>query len=164
MARRVGRPSKLTPERIAKVLEALRAGNYVEAACGYANVSVSTFYRWLERGEQESKGQYREFREDIKKAQADAEAAIVAHWRKHIPKDWKACATFLERRYPERWGRRVIQQEVTGKGGGALRIEVQEMADDELIAQINRIGSALTGNNGSNGNGVARPPLPLQSF
>ena len=39
----MGRPSKLTPEVTKRLTEAIRAGNYYEAACGYAGIGYSTF-------------------------------------------------------------------------------------------------------------------------
>ena len=40
--RRVGRPSKLTPEVRQKVLTALKAGNFREVAAGYAGIAPVT--------------------------------------------------------------------------------------------------------------------------
>jgi hypothetical protein len=31
---------------------------------------------------------------------------MVAQWRSAMPTDWRAIRDFLERRYPERWGRK----------------------------------------------------------
>ena len=44
--RRRGRPSKMTDERVTKILEALRAGNYLETAARYAGVSYETLNEW----------------------------------------------------------------------------------------------------------------------
>jgi hypothetical protein len=32
---------------------------------------------------------------------------LVALWQQHIPENWQAARDFLERRFPQRWGRRV---------------------------------------------------------
>jgi len=45
---------------------------------------------------------------------------MVAQWQKHMPEDYRAIRDFLERRYPERWGKRIdvrqdIKQEVQGQ-------------------------------------------------
>lgn len=116
----MGRPSKLTPEVTKRLTEAIRAGNYYEAACAYAGIAYSTFREWMVRGEKAKSGKYREFMEAIKKAEHEAEVRMVAMWQKHMPENWQAIATFLERRYPDRWGRRMdvrqdIKQEVQGQ-------------------------------------------------
>lgn len=49
-----GRPGKLTPEVQEKILEAIRDGNYYEAACAYAGITYRTFRYWMERGEEEA--------------------------------------------------------------------------------------------------------------
>lgn len=115
-----GRPTKLTPEVQEKICNAIRAGNYYEAACAYAGIGYSTFRTWMIKGEKARSGKYREFVEAIKKAEYEAEVRLVAQWQKHMPENWQAIATFLERRYPERWGRRLdlkqdIKQEVQGQ-------------------------------------------------
>ena len=117
---KVGRPTKLTPEVQEKICNAIRAGNYYEAACAYAGIGYSTFRAWMIKGEKAKSGKYREFMEAIKKAEYEAEARLVAQWQKHMPENWQAIATFLERRYPERWGKRVdvkqnIKQKVQGQ-------------------------------------------------
>lgn len=103
---RPGRPSKLTPETKARLLEAIRRGNYYEVACSYAGISYSIFRKWLIQGEQDGEGPYFELLQDVKRAEHEAEMALVEQWRRAMPEDWKAIATFLERRHPDRWGKR----------------------------------------------------------
>jgi len=83
----MARPTKLTPEVRERISKAIRAGNYFEAAARAAGISPSTFYRWLERGQQESEGIYCQFREQIKRAEADSEVHAVALIRKAMPGD-----------------------------------------------------------------------------
>ena len=113
----MARPSKLTPEVTKRLTEAIRAGNYYEAACGYAGIGYSTFRAWMVRGEEAKSGKYREFMESIKKAEQEAEVRMVAMWQKHMPDNWQAIATFLERRYPDRWGRKRLDIEHSGEIG-----------------------------------------------
>ena len=47
----MGRPSKLTPEVTKRLTEAIRAGNYYEAACAYSEIHYSTFRKWMQKGE-----------------------------------------------------------------------------------------------------------------
>jgi len=94
----------------------------VVAAC--AGIHRDTFYAWLERGQKAKTGPYSDFSDAIQKAQADAETRNVALIAK-AAKDgtWTAAAWWLERKYPERWGRKE-RHEVTGKDGGDLIVEI----------------------------------------
>ena len=109
-----GRPSKLTPERQQKLVEAITAGNYYETACTYAGIAYSNFRAWMIKGEQQPTGKYHDFREAIERAEAAAEARAVVHWQKAMPDDWRAAQMFLERRHRDRWGPvQKVQAEVT---------------------------------------------------
>ena len=39
--------------------------NFCEAACGYAGIDYATFRRWMERGEREARGAFRELYEAV---------------------------------------------------------------------------------------------------
>jgi len=97
----------LTPEIEKKILDAIRIGNYYEAACAYAGINIRTFYRWMEKGEKAKSGEFCQFCHAVKQAEGDAEARIVAQWTSKTPEDWRAAQAFLEHRYPERWGKRI---------------------------------------------------------
>src|SRR5439155_9145176 len=114
-----GRPTKLTPDVQERLTSAIRAGNFYEAACGYAGIDYRTFRRWMERGERESRGQFRALREAVEKAEADAEVTVVAQWRSQISSSWQAARDFLARRYPDRW-RPSERLEHSGPGGGPI--------------------------------------------
>jgi len=119
----MGRPSKLTPEVTKRLVEAIRAGNYYEAACAYAGIGYSTFRVWMIKGEKAKSGKYREFIEAIKKAEYEAEARMVALWQEHMPEDYRAIRDFLERRYPERWGKRLdVKQDIKQKVQGQVTV------------------------------------------
>jgi hypothetical protein len=47
-----GRKTKLTPELQEQLVDALAAGAYAETACDYVGISTTTYYRWLQLGEQ----------------------------------------------------------------------------------------------------------------
>jgi hypothetical protein len=133
-----GRPSKLTIEIKKKLIQAIKAGNYYEAACAYAGIDYSTFRKWLQKGETAKSGEFFEFFEAIKKAESTAEAQMVAQWQKAMPLDWRAIATFMERRYPERWGRKEkIQQEISGRDGNP--IEITNLTVEQMDARIEEL-------------------------
>ena len=66
----MARPTKLTSAVQDRVVAAIRAGNYPEAAARSAGISESTFYRWMARAELEASGPYRSFREAVVLAEA----------------------------------------------------------------------------------------------
>lgn len=103
------RPTKLTRQLQAQMIAALREGGSYQNACALAGVNYRTFNRWMQRGEREADGPFWAFRSAILRAEAEAEVDMVAAWNNAMPDNWRAAAAFLERRYPERWGRRRAQ-------------------------------------------------------
>jgi len=102
--RRVGRPSSLSPAVAATIIEAMRAGNFLETAASLAGVGVSTVRNWIRAGHRGTKQALAEFARDIAQARAEAEIADLNHIRNDP--SWQAAAWRLERRHPKRWGRR----------------------------------------------------------
>jgi len=98
-----GRRTKLTDKRIKTICNYVRDGLTYEVAARLAGVHPSTFYRWKARAETAKKGIYRKFREELQKADAEAEATLLQEVRKEKggPK-W-----IMERRWPERWGQKI---------------------------------------------------------
>lgn len=119
----MGRPSKLTPELQERIVQAIRAGNYIETAAAYAGIAKSTLYDWLKRGARAKTGKYRAFSDAVQRALAEAEVRDVAIIGKAAQEQWQAAAWRLERKFPERWGRK-DRHEVTGESGGPLTIKV----------------------------------------
>ena len=103
----MARPSKLTPEVQERIASFLRAGAYVGQAAEAAGIGRSTLDDWMRRGEStaEKDRPYREFREAVEQARAEAETRHVALIAKASARSWQAAAWLLERQYPERWGK-----------------------------------------------------------
>lgn len=101
-----GRPSKLTPEVLARIINAVRTGNYIEPACAYAGIDQRTYHNWVARAKGARSGEYFQFFQALKQAQAEAEIALVSRWYGRAPEDWRSTSTMLMRRHPERWGAR----------------------------------------------------------
>jgi len=99
-----GQPTKLTAETSELILDCMRAGNYLETAAGLAGCTASCIREWLRRGRREGSGIYFDFFAAYKKATALAEAQALETIR--FAPEWQATAWRLERRYPDRWGRR----------------------------------------------------------
>ena len=100
-----GRKTILTPELQDDVVKRIRAGNYIKVACQSVGIGVSTYFEWLKKGE-EGRQPYAEFTEAIKKAESEAHVNYVAIVASHAPTQWQAAAWWLERRFPQLWGRR----------------------------------------------------------
>ena len=122
----MARPTKLTPETQDKIVSAISAGNYYEAACGYAGISYSVFRDWMIAGQEtkdgvrkKTKGNkvFLEFLDAVEQAEAEAEVRVVAQWQKNIPNSWQAARDFLARRHPTRWmnkeGREIEDSKLT---------------------------------------------------
>jgi len=145
----VARPSKLTAETAERIVQAVRAGNYAEAAVRAAGIAPSTFYRWLDRGAAEEDGPHREFHDAVRRAEAEAEVHAVAVVRRAMSEDWRAAMAYLERRYPSRW-RRHTSTELTGKDGGPIRaehaptVDLTRLTDKELrlLEELNHRAAA----------------------
>ena len=129
-----GRQTKLTPELREKFCQVIAAGNYYEPACGYVGIDYSTFWRWMEKGEAQAAanttGQYRDFREAVLKAEAQAEVRAISLWQAAMPDSWQAARDFVARRYSNRWGDKL---DVTSKGGqvGAWAMFVKSAETEE---------------------------------
>src|SRR5262245_3890526 len=132
----MGRPCKLTPEVQERLCTAVRVGNYYEAACAYAGVSYKVFREWMIRGRRARRGKFRDFREAVLRAEADAEATVVAQWRQQIPETWQAARDFLARRFPRRWGPKE-KHEVEGNVGVSIQTLRGVSEEDTLGSQRN---------------------------
>lgn len=99
---------KLTPQVEKLICDAIRAGNYQETAAAYAGISKNTFYEWLKKGRRDKTGRsvFAQFVVAVDKALADAEVRDVATIVSASAEQWQAAAWRLERKYPERWGRK----------------------------------------------------------
>ncbi|HKE79025.1 MAG TPA: hypothetical protein VKB54_06940 [Solirubrobacteraceae bacterium] len=105
--KRVGRPTALTPELAERLVELLRAGSHPDVACKVVGIGRRTYYRWLARGQSNRARDrpYADLRDRIGQARAEAEARAVAQIARAGADDWRAAAWFLERGFPDRWGR-----------------------------------------------------------
>ena len=106
---------KLDPAVTQRIVDLIRAGNYLEVAATAAGIHKSTLYRWLRYGRNQVRGRYRRFLVAVEKAQAESEARDVALIAKAAATDWRAAAWRLEKKLPRRYGPRVqisVQQEL----------------------------------------------------
>jgi hypothetical protein len=108
-----GRPSKLTPECVGRLTEALRAGHTRGTAAELAGVGESTLYSWLAAAAQPGAlPEFLEFRDAIRAAEFQGEDILLGHIRSAAPKSWQAAAWILGHRHPDRWGTKVKSEVV----------------------------------------------------
>jgi transposase len=138
----VGRPTKLTPRVQERIVRLIEAGSYAEPAARAAGISASTFYSWMERGELEDDGIFREFREAIKRAEAEAEVRAVNVVTGAMPRSWQAAMTFLERKHPDRWGRRSRAEPSERPAPKPRPYDFSKLTDDELETLDDLLGKA----------------------
>lgn len=133
----MARPSKLTEERSAAIIDALRLGVTQENAARYGGVHPATYFRWLEEGaKDDAEDKYREFRAAVEKARAESEVrnvAIIADAAKRGT--WQAAAWFLERSFPRSWSK-TSRTELTGADGGPVAVSVDPETLESRIASL----------------------------
>ena len=136
-----GRPTKLTPETQKKIVDAIKAGNYMETAAAYAGINKETLHRWLKEGERAKSGKKREFSNSVQKALAEAEVRDVVTIGKAAEQNWQAAAWRLERKFPARWGRKdKMNLEHTGKEGGPIEVSSPRK---QIASRIDGIAARL---------------------
>lgn len=104
----VGHPPVIgDANKVQLFLASLADGNYRETAIKVAGMSKQTLYNTIKRAEAGDVAAMA-FVDAMEKAEAQAEAEIVRNVRtaSKLPQFWAAGMTLLERKNPEKWGRR----------------------------------------------------------
>lgn len=163
-----GRITKLNPERMQLIVEALRIGATRGTACRRAGIDFSTFDRWLRlapRG-----GLFAQFAQEVTRAENDAElmatsvvmqviqgGAVLSRRTRttadgretveetYAPPDGHLALEYLARRLPREWGK-VERIELS------IRERAQELADElglpveMVLAEAQRVAIAKMAN------------------
>lgn len=178
--RPIGRRGLLTEKVIGDITRAIAAGAFFKDACRHAGVHEATAYRWLELAEADEPvarpderppdlkkrvDRWRlacEFRDATEKAQADAKVAALARIQKagrggdgRAP-IWQADAWWLERTYPDEYGRRRV--EVTGgpQGSDPVRVSIDRDSIEQLLADPAKVMAAQAAALGPAGEALLR--------
>jgi transposase len=146
-----GRPTLLTDEVEERILRAIRAGNFRGTAAQWAGIGERTLRDWMKRGEEDEESREGLFRLRLLEAEQSAEIRMVGLISKAAEKDPKHAQWWLERKHPDRWGRKDRlsldgrqQLEVTGAQGGPLRAEVSNVHTDEGAARLANVVQLLS--------------------
>lgn len=100
-----GRRTKLSDDVITEAAKLIATGNTQTTACAYLGITMQTWINWMKKGE-DGVSPYVEFFDAIKKAEAKAKVLCVGRIISAAQQSWQAAAWWLERRYPEEFGRR----------------------------------------------------------
>jgi hypothetical protein len=140
---------KLNPETQEKIVSAIKAGNYVKVAASYGGINEDTHYSWMKKGLADPESVYGGYRAAVLAADAHSEVRAVAIIQAAMPENWAAAMTFLERRWPDRWGRRA-----------GFEVKYQRMDDDDLIRET-AVLFARDAGTGAESAGPEPEPHPL---
>jgi transposase len=127
-----GRRSKLDPERTKLVVEAISLGCHLDAAAAHAGISRTTFWRWMQIGEEAKRGPFRDFYNAVRAAEARLEVVLTGKLRTAADRDWRANLEFMARRFPERWGTKDRHQ---------VDVTVDADASDRLLGKLARLAA-----------------------
>ncbi len=108
-------PRKLNKGMIQALSLAIAKGNYAVTACQLCDITEQALWDWhqqaktdYELGLDSEESIYIKLAEALKRAESQAEAELVNVVRESAiaKKEWLPAMTFLERRHPDRWGRK----------------------------------------------------------
>jgi len=129
MAKRGAKQKYTDPGRIERILNALESGATERIAAAYGGISQDTLTRWKQQHadfadrliEAESKGAIRQLLNINRAAQGtiDPQTGLYTD-----PPDWRASSWLLERRFPEEYGKSVVDTRLSGKDGGPLTVNI----------------------------------------
>lgn len=155
----LGRPAKLTPAAQRKFLSAVKIGTPYETCCKLAGISYQTFMNWRRRAEAAAATSAKtgepipaaevpfvEFLEALDAANAEAERVCLARINTAGRRgDWRADAFLLERRIPERYGRRDTIKTVGDPNEPQFNVNLsagEHIAPEDIVAVLSRYKSA----------------------
>lgn len=122
---------KLTKDSIRQAVKLVSAGASNKDVCAYLGVSETTFYRWLQKPVTANQ---RELCELLKKAEAERKLWHLRQiMRAADDGKWQASAWYLERRYPDEYGRPPARTEDATAGMveqvGEVMVRIAEAAE-----------------------------------
>ena len=122
----MGRPTKLTPEVSAVIIENILHGATYKDAAEAAGVNYDTFNEWMRAGAEGKAGKFSEFFGAVRKAEAQCRLNMTRVIQSAAAKgDWKAAEAYLRRRDRVNWGDNV---DVTS-GGEAITLKIVKASD-----------------------------------
>ena len=111
------KPTKAQSKVREDLIENLRTGMTIEAACLLAGIGRTTYYRWLDEDEK--------WADECKSAVRFAEAVLLERVKQLAmdKMDWRAFAWILEKRFPDDYGKRQeLKVESTTSSDGTAEV------------------------------------------
>jgi transposase len=106
-AKKRGQPLTFTPEKGAEIVGYLEEGALMETVAALAGLSKQTLYNWLRRGRREESPELAAFSLACRGAMARSELNDLRIIKvAAMTGQWQAAAWRLERKFPDRYGRR----------------------------------------------------------
>ena len=144
------KPRKLNDTMITALSTVIAEGNYYITACSLCGISEPAFYGWINQAEKDynngltdDESPYLRLVKALKKAEAKAEAEFLSVVKEAAvkKKEWLPAMTFLERRHPDRWGRKDRNQITIDEHKTVIitRVEVVKPAgyiEGEVVEQL----------------------------
>jgi hypothetical protein len=132
-----------------KIIKAIELGSYVETAAAFAGISKQTFYNWLKKGARSKTGLEATLVDAVQKAMASSELRDLSRIEKAAESGiWQAAAWRLERKFPNRWGRKE-RIEHSGPDGAPIQLSrrqeqvIQILRNDESAAALKLIANSI---------------------
>ena len=146
----MARPTKLTPALQKRIVALIREGNYSTQAAAACGLSSSSFFSYMRQGRDAQavkeegltlnahQKSMLQFLDSVKGAEAEAEVAALALVQKSARAgDARQAQWYLERKFPERWGKRETHQvETTIKHAQS---DGKKKSHDELLAELQKL-------------------------
>lgn len=140
----IGRPTKCTPVVIQTIADHIRRGVPRERAAQAAGVGRTAFYRWLDEGETQSRGPYKDFRDAVQGAETELLGKLVGlvidtaldDQRDADPGTRLRAATYmLSNRFPTEFTTRSeVRHE--GKDGGPVQVAAAVSIQPVITADV----------------------------
>lgn len=153
---RQGRPTSLTPQTQTVITEALTKGMTLKRALEVAGIAESTYWAWQRRA-REGEEPFCSFAEAVTHARAKCQEELLdlIQIAAIEPKNWRAAAWILERRYPDEWGETVkhtVREEVA-KELGAFLAACRDQLPHEVWERVRGVAERM--GDGASGGDVA---------
>lgn len=121
----------ITEEKIAQIVQLVQAGVTFQGAAGYAGVPQQTFYRWMLNGRRYPDEFPLEAKliADLDEALGSFEATALMGIRRAAENNWQAWAWLLERKFPDRYSKKIVQD-----------VSITATSDDPRIVALHAAG------------------------
>ena len=124
--------AKFSNEIIKMILKARESGLNQKECASIAGINEATLYKWLNKGKKARSGKYKKFYDDFQLAKIRNK---LFHLKKiHEEEAWTASAWYLERVYPEEFGRK---DRMDLNHDGKVEVETKKSLEEKRIENEN---------------------------